>query len=85
MTTRIVELVSNASNDIYPDNTLAAFSNFLSESIELSGQWEVGLAEISYPALYNNINDGKFTFVYKRVVSGNKLWDHETLNLPPGM
>ena len=85
MTTRIVELVSNASNDIYPDNTLAAFSNFLSESIELSGQWEVALAEISYPALYNNINDGKFTFVYKRVVSGNKLWDHETFNLPPGM
>ena len=85
MTTRIIELVSNASSSIYPDNTLAAFSNFLSESIELSGQWEVALAEISYPCLYNNINEGKFTFVYKRVVPGNKLWDHEQLTLPPGM
>ena len=85
MNTRIIELVSNASFDIYPNNTLSAFSNFLAESIELRGQWEVALAEISYPCLYNNITEGTFTYVYKRIHSGKQLWDNEKLKLPSGM
>ena len=85
MNTRIIELVSNASFDVYPENSLSAFSNLLSDSIELSGQWEVALAEITYPSLYNNITDGEFTFVYQRVGPDNKLWDHEKMQLPTGM
>ena len=58
----IVELVSNASS-IYPDNTLASFTNFLPEQLYLDGDWEVALLEITYPALYNNITEGKFWYV----------------------
>ncbi len=58
----IVELVSNASLNLYPDNTLASFSNFLPEQFNLDGDWEVALLEISYPALYHNITDGRFRY-----------------------
>ena len=56
----IVELVSNASSSVYPDNTLASFTNFLPEQLYLDGDWEVALLEITYPALYNNITEGNF-------------------------
>ena len=65
----IVELVSNASSSIYPDNTLASFTNFLPEQLYLDGDWEVALLEITYPALYNNITEGKFWYVPQRSTS----------------
>ena len=58
----LVELVSNASIDIYPDNTLSAFTNFLPEQINLEGDWEVAVMEIGYPALFHNITEGKFRY-----------------------
>ncbi|MEN0051323.1 MAG: hypothetical protein AAF806_29935 [Bacteroidota bacterium] len=48
--------------DIYSDNTLASFTNFLPEQISLDGKWEVALSEITYPCLYYNVSDGKFKF-----------------------
>ena len=59
----IIELVSSASTNVYPENTLASFSNFLPDQLTLEGNWEVALLEISYPSLYNNITDGKFWYV----------------------
>ena len=58
----IVELVSSASCDIYPENTLSSFTNFLPDQLFLEGKWEVALLEISHPALYNNVSDGGFFF-----------------------
>jgi hypothetical protein len=60
MDTCVVELVSNASMGVYPNNTLASFANFLPEQIDFTGVWEVALSEISYPATYFNVTDGQF-------------------------
>ena len=43
-----VELVSNASAQLSPDNTLRFFRNFLPEQLNLDGQWEVEISEKSY-------------------------------------
>ena len=54
--------MSNASLELYPDNTLSSFTNFLPEQVELQGQWEVAISEISYPSMYQNVTEGKFQF-----------------------
>ena len=41
-----LELVSNTSSEIYPQNTMASFNNFLHEKIELDGFWGVALVEV---------------------------------------
>ena len=33
-----IELVSNASGELFPDNTLSSFTNFLPEQVNLEGQ-----------------------------------------------
>jgi hypothetical protein len=45
-----VTLLSSASLQLYPSNTIAAFTSQLAKTIELdpSENWEVGLCEISY-------------------------------------
>ena len=47
-----ITLFSNASQDIYPDNKVAAFTTQLAQSIRLdpSEIWEVGLYELSHSA-----------------------------------
>ena len=57
------ELVSNASFNCYPNNSLSSFENFLPEQIHLKGEWEVAISEITYPSLYQNVTEGKFIFV----------------------
>ena len=46
-----VTLFSNASTNLYPANTIGAFTVELPRPIELgpNDKWEVGLCEISYP------------------------------------
>ena len=61
-----IELVSNASFNCYPNNSLSSFTIFLPEQIHLKGEWEVAISEISYPSLYQNVTEGKFTFVEGR-------------------
>ena len=46
-----IGLVSNASVGLFPDNTLSSFTNFLPEQVNLEGQWEVAISEISYPSI----------------------------------
>lgn len=41
-----IDLVSNASMELYPSNTLSSFTNKLSIQIELEGEWEIGLIEL---------------------------------------
>ena len=41
------ELVSNASLQLFPNNTLSSFTIFLPEQVNLDGQWEVAISEIS--------------------------------------
>ena len=57
-----IELVSDASSQLFPDNTLSSFTNFLPEQVTLDGQWEVAISEISYPTMYQEVTEGKFMF-----------------------
>ena len=45
------------SFDTFPDNTLASFQTQLPQPVNLgSGNWSVGLAEISYPTGMPSVN-----------------------------
>ena len=75
-----IELVSNASGELFPDNTLSSFTNFLPEQLNLEGQWEVAISEISYPSMYQNITEGKFKFFDEKLSKYTS-----TYNLEPGL
>ena len=57
-----IELVSNASSQLFLNNTLSLFTIFLPEQVNLDGQWEVAISENSYPSMYQNVTEGKFMF-----------------------
>ena len=48
-------LPSNSSMDYYPENTVARYTTKLANTIELEGDWEVGLLEMSTPLELVNI------------------------------
>ena len=77
-----IELVSNASAELFPDNTLSSLSltNFLPEHLNLEGQWEVAISEKSYPLMYRNITEGKFKFFDKKFSKSTS-----TYSLEPGV
>ena len=75
-----IELVSNASGELFPDNTLSSFTNFLPEQVNLEGQWEVAISEISYPSMYQNITEGYFKFFDEKISKSTS-----TYNLEPGL
>ena len=68
------ELVSNASAQLFPDNTLSSFTNFLPEQLNLEGQWEVATSEISYPSMYKNVTEGKFMFFDKKLSKSSEFY-----------
>ena len=86
------ELVSNASGELFPDNTHSSFTNFLPEQVNLAGQWEVAISEISYPSMYQTITDGKFKFFDKKLAKATSTYSSglytsntdivETMNTP---
>ena len=74
------KLVSNASRELFPDNTFSSFTNFLPEQVNLEGQWEVAISETSYPSMFQNITEGKFKF------SDEKLSKYtSTYSIKPGL
>jgi len=57
-------LFSNASKEVFPDNTLTAFTIHLAQPIDLgSSDWELGLAELSYKAPNRQIKQGTLIHV----------------------
>lgn len=42
-------LPCNASLAVYPENTISSYRTMLARTINLKGQWEVGLIEFEYP------------------------------------
>ena len=74
------ELVSNASVELFPDNTLSSFTFFLPEQVSLEGQWEVSISEISYQSMYQNITEGYFKFFDEKFSKTTS-----TYNLQPGL
>ena len=75
-----IELVSKASEELFPNNTISPFTNFLPEQVNMEGQWEVAISEISYPSLYQNITEGKFKFFDRKLSKSTS-----TYNLEPGL
>ena len=75
-----IELVSNASSQLFPHNTLSSFTNFLPEQVNLDGQWEVAISEISYPSMYQNVAQGKFIFYDEKLFKTT-----EAYYLEPGL
>ena len=69
-----IELVSNASSELFPENTLSSFTNFFPEQVNLEGQWEVAVSEISYPSMYQNITEGKFKFYDKNLSKSGEYY-----------
>ena len=72
------ELVSNASRELFPNNTLRSFPNFLPEQVNLEGQWEVAISEISYPLMYQNITEGSFKFFDEKLSKSTSTYNLET-------
>ena len=55
-------MVSNASVQLFPDNTLSSFTSFSPKQLNPESQWDVAISEISYPSKYQNVTEGKFMF-----------------------
>ena len=68
------ELVSNASAQLFPDNPLSSFANFLPQQLKLDGQWEVAISEISYPSMYQNVTEGKLMFFDKKLSKSSEFY-----------
>ena len=73
-----IELVSNASGELFRDNTLSSFTNFLPEQVNLQGQWEITISEISYPSMYQNITEEKFKFFDKKLSKSTSTYSIES-------
>ena len=52
-------LPSNSSMQCHPTNTAAKFTTELPATIDLDGEWEVGLSEIIYPRTVCNVDDNE--------------------------
>ena len=72
-----IKLVSNAPGEFFPDNTLSSFTNFLPEQVNLEGQWEVAISEISYHSMYQNLTEGKFKFFDKKISKSTSTYSIE--------
>ena len=56
-----VHLFATASQDYFPDNTLANVKIFFKEEIALEGDWRVDLSEIHFSPKINNVSDQEST------------------------
>ena len=68
-----VHLISTASMDYFPYNTLASFRNFCKEEIALDGDWRVALSEIIFLSKLNNFTDEEFTYFRASEVVASKF------------
>lgn len=67
-----VTLPSNSSMTIYPENKVNHFKTKLNKPIVLTGNdWEVGLAEISYPQAWYNVQKGNLRWRIERSLDEN--------------
>ena len=48
---------SNASMDVFPDNKTTGYRVQLPQSIDLEGEWEVGLYSITYPHVWYTLEN----------------------------
>ena len=63
-------LPSNTSLDVFPDNKTTSYRVKLPQTIDLEGNWEVGLYSISYPNTWYTLQKGFDTHIYYAAQSG---------------
>lgn len=73
-------LPSDSSEEYFPANVATHFHTFLSEQMDLSGEWLVGLCEITYPHTWNNVEED-YKMYYK---IENDASNYKTFSIPPG-
>jgi len=56
-------MLENSSKASCPQNSVAQYTTKLNGQIELDGEWEVGLTEISFPFDVDNVLEGECYFV----------------------
>ena len=76
-----VTLPSNSSVNYYPNNTLSDFTTKLFKPIDLKGDWEVALTEISFPHSFYNIVE---PFNVVRYSGDGSAGSADTITIPPG-
>ena len=69
-------LPSNSSADYFPHNRASHFVTKLPQPTELSGEWEVGLAEIQFINTFSNVPDSQVWFNYKKNKDTPRLNDN---------
>ncbi len=85
-----VHLVSNASANIFSDNTLSSFINVLPRTINFKGQWEVALAEMVHSGILNNVTETKAK-LYIPITNTDGTWSPkyryqvESFDITPGV
>ena len=67
MESLLIELVSNASAQLFPDKRFSSFTKFLHEKLNLEGQWEVAVSEIFYSSMYRIVTEGKLKIFDKKL------------------
>ena len=67
-------MVSNPSAQLFPDNTVSTFANFLPEQLNLDGQWEVAISEMSYPSMFQSVTEGKFMYFDKKLSKSSEFY-----------
>ena len=60
METFSVELHSAALSELYPQKTFEPFTIFLSDQINLEGEWVAALAELCFPSKFCNLTEESF-------------------------
>ena len=50
------------------------FRKLLPEQLNLEGQWEVAISKISYPSMYQNLTEGKFMFLIKKLSKSSEFY-----------
>ena len=85
-TTFTINIVSNASMEFYPTNTMAQFTTLLPQKIELyGGEWEVALlVEASWPAKVKNITNAAFTVSRFDAVTNRITRPQHNQSIPDG-
>jgi len=63
-------LPSNASMNVYPNNTVAQYTTKLANTVELDGDWEVGLVEIIYVHTWENVRSREYEVSIKELTNG---------------
>ena len=61
-------LPSNTSPKYFPSNTASAFSTPIDNPYDLTGNWEVGLLDVSYASKIKTFNNDKITITAKTLL-----------------